>query len=429
MLSKPPAVPRRLERLSASDSFTSAAAPAEVARTAVSRLRGWKTVIREEDGGVVTVAAEKGYLRETGNLVFHAALIVLLAGVAAGKLYGYQGTVLLTEQPAGYLQRGPAVRLVPAGQARRRGRAGTVLHRLARQVQRRLRPGRDAGCLQGRHHVHGRRERFSTEGHAAGQPPAAYGGNPGLSGGSRLRAAVHRDPAERQGIAGRLRTVPAAGAFDAAVRGRDQDPRHGHAGSAGAVRDVRAVRGSRPRWQDDLGLAAARQPRGGDRGLPRRSRHRQRSAAVGLQHRPDTDRQRQAEGGHDRPADPGQVGAAGRRDADHLRRLPAVGDDPGQPRPGSGAGALGGRVRSSSVSSCLSRSVGDDSSCGSRPRRAPIRESVDNSGPVDNAARPGTDARSVVAVGGLARTDAGSFGTEFARVVERLRDSSPVRKD
>jgi cytochrome c biogenesis protein len=63
------------------------------------------------------------------------------------------------------------------------------------------------------------------------------------------------------------------------------------------------------------------------------------------------------------------------------------------------------------------------------PAPSPDPESVDNSGPVDSAGRPGADARSVVAVGGLARTDAGSFGTEFARVVERLRDSSPVRKD
>jgi hypothetical protein len=54
---------------------------------------------------------------------------------------------------------------------------------------------------------------------------------------------------------------------------------------------------------------------------------------------------------------------------------------------------------------------------------------VDNSGPVDDGAHAGTDARSVVAVGGLARTDAGSFETEFARVVDRLRDPSPVRKD
>jgi cytochrome c biogenesis protein len=37
--------------------------------------------------------------------------------------------------------------------------------------------------------------------------------------------------------------------------------------------------------------------------------------------------------------------------------------------------------------------------------------------------------RSVVAVGGLARTDAGGFGSEFARVVERLRDPAAGRKD
>ena len=50
---------------------------------------------------MVTVAAERGYLRETGNLIFHAALVVLLAGIAAGRLWGYQGTVLVTEGEAG----------------------------------------------------------------------------------------------------------------------------------------------------------------------------------------------------------------------------------------------------------------------------------------------------------------------------------------
>jgi cytochrome c biogenesis protein len=63
------------------------------------------------------------------------------------------------------------------------------------------------------------------------------------------------------------------------------------------------------------------------------------------------------------------------------------------------------------------------------PAPSPSFGSVDNSAPVDDGARSGTDARSVVAVGGLARTDAGSFETEFARVVERLRDPSPVRED
>ena len=37
------------------------------------------------------VGAERGYLRETGNLVFHLALVGLLVAVAVGSLYGYRG--------------------------------------------------------------------------------------------------------------------------------------------------------------------------------------------------------------------------------------------------------------------------------------------------------------------------------------------------
>ena len=51
---------------------------------------------------MVTVAAEKGYLRETGNLVFHVALLLLLAGIALGGLFGYKGTVLVTIGPGGF---------------------------------------------------------------------------------------------------------------------------------------------------------------------------------------------------------------------------------------------------------------------------------------------------------------------------------------
>ena len=42
-----------------------------------------------------TFSAEKGYLREAGNLVFHLSLIGLLIGFAAGKLYGYEGQVIV----------------------------------------------------------------------------------------------------------------------------------------------------------------------------------------------------------------------------------------------------------------------------------------------------------------------------------------------
>jgi cytochrome c biogenesis protein len=93
----PPATPRRLERLPRHASYSGAGSPVELAAAARKTLRGWRTVVREEPGGVVTVAAERGYLRETGNLIFHVALTALLAGVAIGKLWGYSGTELVEE--------------------------------------------------------------------------------------------------------------------------------------------------------------------------------------------------------------------------------------------------------------------------------------------------------------------------------------------
>ena len=41
------------------------------------------------------VGAERGYLREAGNLLFHFSLILALVGVAWGSLFGYRGTVLV----------------------------------------------------------------------------------------------------------------------------------------------------------------------------------------------------------------------------------------------------------------------------------------------------------------------------------------------
>ena len=72
------------------------AADAAAAAAAVARpLRGrrWRTVVREQADGAVTVAAEKGYLKETGNLLFHFALLAVLIGVAVRVL------VRLARQP------------------------------------------------------------------------------------------------------------------------------------------------------------------------------------------------------------------------------------------------------------------------------------------------------------------------------------------
>jgi cytochrome c biogenesis protein len=61
---------------------------------ALLRGRRWRVVVRGD-----TVAAEKGYLKETGNLVFHLSLIVVLLGVALGSWYGWHGNRLLVAGP------------------------------------------------------------------------------------------------------------------------------------------------------------------------------------------------------------------------------------------------------------------------------------------------------------------------------------------
>lgn len=43
------------------------------------------------------VRAEKGYARELGNLLFHLSLLVLLVGVAVGRLFGFEGRVAVAE--------------------------------------------------------------------------------------------------------------------------------------------------------------------------------------------------------------------------------------------------------------------------------------------------------------------------------------------
>ncbi len=96
---RPPPAPRHLDRLRHSASYLTDESPSEAAAAVgagLSRTR-WRVEQRAEDGGRLTLAAEKGYLRESGNLVFHVALLVLLAAIAAGGLFGWKGTVLVTE--------------------------------------------------------------------------------------------------------------------------------------------------------------------------------------------------------------------------------------------------------------------------------------------------------------------------------------------
>jgi cytochrome c biogenesis protein len=96
---RPPHAPRRLLALSTSTEWVSEQSPAAAVDKAASLLRSkrWRVAISEEADAVISVAAEKGYLRETGNLVFHVSLLLLLCGVAVSGLFGYKGQVLVTE--------------------------------------------------------------------------------------------------------------------------------------------------------------------------------------------------------------------------------------------------------------------------------------------------------------------------------------------
>lgn len=94
MRTPPPRTPRNLARLPGFIAFESDLTPDEVMQRARGALRGWK--VRTEESGDA-LAAEKGYLRETGNLVFHLALIAVLIGVAVGALFGWRGNVIVRE--------------------------------------------------------------------------------------------------------------------------------------------------------------------------------------------------------------------------------------------------------------------------------------------------------------------------------------------
>jgi cytochrome c biogenesis protein len=88
------ATPRNLARLPHAAAATLPAPAAEVEDRVRVRLRGWRTQWRAE-GDVRTVSAERGQLHEIGNLVFHLSLLGLLVAFAAGKMFGYEGQVIV----------------------------------------------------------------------------------------------------------------------------------------------------------------------------------------------------------------------------------------------------------------------------------------------------------------------------------------------
>ncbi|MGB5951284.1 MAG: cytochrome c biogenesis protein ResB [Ornithinimicrobium sp.] len=96
---QPPAAPTRLDRLPAYVRVDVDDEDDErVAEVARSVLRGHRYRVRTEPSRRdFDVAAETGYLKETGNLIFHIALLAVIISVAVGHLWGWRGEVILPE--------------------------------------------------------------------------------------------------------------------------------------------------------------------------------------------------------------------------------------------------------------------------------------------------------------------------------------------
>lgn len=101
---RPPRTPARLSRLAGYRTITidqtaggtggpsiTASAAVESARAQLKRA-GYRTEVFGD-----SVSAERGYLRETGNLIFHAALVGVLLTVGIGGGFGYTGQRVVVE--------------------------------------------------------------------------------------------------------------------------------------------------------------------------------------------------------------------------------------------------------------------------------------------------------------------------------------------
>ncbi len=103
----PPKAPKHLSRLPehrevVSTSSTDGAGSTDDEQTAIDTAAAWlkrkryRVVVSTSstDEGD-TVSAERGYLREAGNLMFHVSVLIVLVGFAIGGLLGFKGGVIV----------------------------------------------------------------------------------------------------------------------------------------------------------------------------------------------------------------------------------------------------------------------------------------------------------------------------------------------
>lgn len=106
MRAKPVLTPRNLARMPHHQRAELDGGVDDVLATVRTRLRGWRRAEREEPGGVRTVSAERGYLRETGNVIFHFGILGVIVFFALGKMYSYEGDVLVQADGSSFCNSG-----------------------------------------------------------------------------------------------------------------------------------------------------------------------------------------------------------------------------------------------------------------------------------------------------------------------------------
>lgn len=94
----PPKAPKRLERLGNHVDGVVDAPMEKVQQKLRKEFKGWQfseTDAKEDRAGKWSLSAERGYLREFANLVFHLSLVGILVTVAAGRLMYYEGQIIV----------------------------------------------------------------------------------------------------------------------------------------------------------------------------------------------------------------------------------------------------------------------------------------------------------------------------------------------
>jgi cytochrome c biogenesis protein len=94
MRARPPATPSNLSRLEHYTTWTTPASGESALANSRTALKKRRFRLYEQPG---SISAEKGFLRETGNLIFHLSLLLLLVAMALGALQGVKGEAIVVE--------------------------------------------------------------------------------------------------------------------------------------------------------------------------------------------------------------------------------------------------------------------------------------------------------------------------------------------